>query len=298
MNVDSLEPRPHSFVYEGTRRIAWHEFGQTNSPVATALYCHGTPGSGYEALFLDGAAKELGIRIIAPDRPGLGQSDPVAHRRVSTWAEEDAAALLEHLGLGQISVIGFSGGGPYAMSLAALYPHKVDQLILLAPFTHHSLWSTRIGLSLTPLRVHLACLISSVIPKGLLDRATAAVCAPLSPVSPLAAALGQKVQGRTAAYRMAVSHDYALPSSIDIEGGVQDEHAIQGDWGFSESTVKTPVHVWIGGSDRVVKPARARNLGLRLGAQIHELPRDGHFSLLMSCAGSFLAPVLSRAVNW
>lgn len=295
MNADPLEPRPHLLSQDGGRVIAWHEFGQTEAPTATAVYCHGTPGTGYEALFLDEAARELGIRIIAPDRPGLGASDAVPYRLVGTWAEEDAAAIIDHLELDRFSVIGFSGGGPHAMSLAALHSDKVEQLILLAPFTHHPLWESHLGLNLTPLRVHFSHLTLSWFPKPLIDLTSRALTRPLASASTLASALGRDVQGHTAAYRMAISHDYALQFSI--EGGVQDEYAIQDDWGFSETTVKTPVHLWVAGRDMAVKPARARNLGLRLGAQIHELPRDGHFSLLINHAASVLAPVLQRTVN-
>ncbi|WP_237221553.1 alpha/beta fold hydrolase [Rothia nasimurium] len=291
MNADPLEPRPHVLSQNGGRVIAWHEFGQTESPRATALYCHGTPGTGYEALFLDAAARELGIRLIAIDRPGLGASDAVDERAVSTWAEQDVAAVVEHLQLEEFGVMGFSGGGPHAMAVAAIFPGAVTRLVLLAPFTHHPLWESRLGVDLTATRVLLSHLFLSWMPKPLIDR-VAGTRPAQAHRRPLGKALSRDVQGHTGAYRMAVAHDYAL--QFDISGGVQDEHAIYADWGFSETQIKVPVHVWVPEKDLAIRPARARNLGLRLGAQLHELPEDGHLSLLINHGLDVLKPLVDE----
>lgn len=278
--ADPLAPCPHVLSRRGGRVIAWHEYGVLENPQQTVLYCHGTPGSGYEALFLDEAARQLGIRIIALDRPGLGASDPVDYRTVRGWVEDDLLAVVEHLGLERLSVIGFSGGGPHAMGIAARLPELVDRLVLLAPFTHHAAWSTRLGLAFTPLRVHLSHLTMSWFPKVLIDSLARGAGLLLAGRSASLEAFVRSVQGRSGAYRMAVAHDYAL--QFAIRGGVQDEYAIQGDWGFSEASVRVRTDIWVAGRDKAVKPARVRNLGLRMGATLHELPQDGHFSLLIN----------------
>lgn len=41
----------------------------------------------------------------------------------------DAIALLDHLGLGQVGVIGVSAGGPWAFAFAATYPDRVLRLV-------------------------------------------------------------------------------------------------------------------------------------------------------------------------
>lgn len=291
MCADPLEPRPYVLSRRGGRVIAWHEFGCSDNPRATVLYCHGTPGSGYEALFFDEAARELGVRVVALDRPGLGASDAVDSRTVGGWVDDDVAAVVEHLGVKKVSVIGFSGGSPHAMGIAARMPELVDRLALLAPFTHHSLWSTRIGLALTPLRVHASHLTMSWFPKTAIDVGAQVAGFFLHDRSTFVRAVSRQVQGRTAAYRMAVAHDYAL--QFVLSGGVKDEYAIQGDWGFSESSVKVPVDVWVAGKDLAVMPARARNLGLRLGATIYELPHEGHFSLLINQNRKVLGSLLA-----
>lgn len=291
MRCDPLEPRPHVLSDGGGRVIAWHEFGEKTDPVATVLYCHGTPGTGYEVLFFDESARDLGIRLIAIDRPGLGASDAVDERAVSTWAEQDVAAVVEHLQLEEFGVMGFSGGGPHAMAVAAIFPGAVTRLVLLAPFTHHPLWESRLGVDLTATRVLLSHLFLSWMPKPLIDR-VAGTRPAQAHRRPLGKALSRDVQGHTGAYRMAVAHDYAL--QFDISGGVQDEHAIYADWGFSETQIKVPVHVWVPEKDLAIRPARARNLGLRLGAQLHGLPEDGHLSLLINHGLDVLKPLVAE----
>ena len=61
------------------RKLAYSEYGDRHGkPV---IYFHGFPGSRVEGLLMDAAAKWLGLRIVAPDRPGFGRSDFQAGRR-------------------------------------------------------------------------------------------------------------------------------------------------------------------------------------------------------------------------
>lgn len=293
MSSDSLELHPHILFHRGGRTIAWHEFGCSDNPQLTALYCHGTPGSGYEALFFDQAARRLGVRIIAPDRPGLGGSDHVDERSVDSWVKDDLEAILEHLGLDTVSLIGFSGGGPHAMGIAAHMPTRVQRLVLLAPFTYDRFWGSRLGLKITPVRIYASHLIWSWFPQGLIDVVSQGLGRVLTERFPLVQVLASQAGGRSAAYWLALAHDYALQGGIG--GGVQDEYAIQGNWGFSEATLKVPVDIWIAGKDRTVKPGGSRNLGLRLGATMHHLPSEGHLSLLVNHAQEILTALLGAS---
>ena len=53
-----------------------------------------------------------GIRIIAPDRPGLGLSTRLPGRQIADWPN-DVRELADALGIARFAVIGISGGGPY-----------------------------------------------------------------------------------------------------------------------------------------------------------------------------------------
>jgi pimeloyl-ACP methyl ester carboxylesterase len=76
---------------------------------------HGTPGSRLFASLLADAAAERGVRLLVPDRPGYGRSSPPP----DDWHRRDVAALLDAESVERCGVLGFSGGGPYALAAAA-----------------------------------------------------------------------------------------------------------------------------------------------------------------------------------
>jgi pimeloyl-ACP methyl ester carboxylesterase len=112
------------------RRIGYAEFGDAKGLPVLAI--HGTPGSRYMFALTDQAARERGLRIIAPERPGYGLSD---YRRRDALAQtaEDVNALADGLGLDRFALIGVSGGGPHAMAAAASIPDRVALLALISP---------------------------------------------------------------------------------------------------------------------------------------------------------------------
>ncbi|RJO75134.1 alpha/beta hydrolase [Nocardia panacis] len=114
------------------RRIAWCEYGDPNGRIALAA--HGTPGSRYQGLPLHESAVAAGVRLVFPDRPGYGQTSPLGgkgqpDRGFHDW-DDDALAILDHLGADRVALVGFSGGGGYALALAARFPARVERLIL------------------------------------------------------------------------------------------------------------------------------------------------------------------------
>ena len=64
------------------------------------------------------AASDEHVRLIAPDRPGMGRSDPQPGHVVADWPA-DVAALADTLGLETFGVVGWSAGTPYAFACAA-----------------------------------------------------------------------------------------------------------------------------------------------------------------------------------
>ena len=93
------------------RELAYCEFGD---PSGTPVFAfHGTPGSRRMFGPLDADARRLGVRLIAPDRPGYGTSDYVPDRRLLDWPR-DVAAIADFLGIAKFGVFGVSGGGPHA----------------------------------------------------------------------------------------------------------------------------------------------------------------------------------------
>ncbi len=102
--------------------IGIEALGVPDGPVL--FYFHGFPGSRFEARLLARAAESAGVRLIGLDRPGIGLSSRVRHFGLFDWPD-DIANLADTLGVLRFSVIGFSGGGPWALACACKIPHRL-----------------------------------------------------------------------------------------------------------------------------------------------------------------------------
>jgi pimeloyl-ACP methyl ester carboxylesterase len=114
----------HTLILPDGRKLAYAEFGRSDGfPV---LYFHGSPSSRLEPLLYGGdeVFSRVGLRIIAPDRPGMGRSDSYPKRGFADWPE-DVQVLADGLGLERFSVLGNSGGCGYAAACAAKIPEKL-----------------------------------------------------------------------------------------------------------------------------------------------------------------------------
>lgn len=129
MNAVSTDTTRDITLPDG-RRLAYAEFGLPDGdPV---LYFHGAPSSRYEPLMVgDEVWRAHGLRVIAPDRPGIGQSDFQPKRRFSDWPG-DVATLADALGLDRFAVIGMSGGGGYVAVCAAKIPERLRAAVIVS----------------------------------------------------------------------------------------------------------------------------------------------------------------------
>jgi pimeloyl-ACP methyl ester carboxylesterase len=108
------------------RKIQCEEYGDPTG--APALWFHGGFSSRLEAGFLDAPARELGLRLLSLDRPGVGGSDPLPDRSVTGYAA-DVAEMLDALGLEQAAVGGLSNGGMFAMAIGSAIPGRVVRVV-------------------------------------------------------------------------------------------------------------------------------------------------------------------------
>ena len=74
---------------------------------------------------------ETNYRVIAPDLRGFGRSDKPEGPYLVARHAEDLCALLDHLGIDRIQLLGFSMGGAVAFQFAASYPQRVERLIIV-----------------------------------------------------------------------------------------------------------------------------------------------------------------------
>jgi len=102
------------------RTLAYMDRGpRTGTPI---LYFHGFQGSRLERFpGLDEILTQLNIRLIAPDRPGIGLSTPLHVRTLTGWARDVQELTERVLGSGTpFSILGFSAGATYALACGRL----------------------------------------------------------------------------------------------------------------------------------------------------------------------------------
>jgi pimeloyl-ACP methyl ester carboxylesterase len=106
---------------DGRLAVVWH---------------HATPHLGVPPIPLFEAGDWLGIRWVSFDRPGYGRSTANPDRTVSSVID-DLTAVVDTLGIGTFAVMGYSGGGSYALATAAILRHRIEALVALAPLAPH-----------------------------------------------------------------------------------------------------------------------------------------------------------------
>ncbi|MDQ3938549.1 MAG: alpha/beta hydrolase [Chloroflexota bacterium] len=111
------------------RRLGYTESGTPDGNAV--LFFHGLGTSRVICPPDEAPALELGVRLIAVDRPGIGISDPQPGRRLLDWPA-DVEQLADQLGIGRFSVVGWSGGGPYAVACGYRLPTRVKAVGLVS----------------------------------------------------------------------------------------------------------------------------------------------------------------------
>jgi pimeloyl-ACP methyl ester carboxylesterase len=112
------------------RQLCFAEYG---APKGQPIFVfHGNPNSRLLWGVIPGSPFLPDVRLIAPDRPGFGQTD--FKKDITTlqnWPN-DITALADSLGIKKFAVFGPSGGGPYALSCAWKIPERLTSVGIFA----------------------------------------------------------------------------------------------------------------------------------------------------------------------
>jgi pimeloyl-ACP methyl ester carboxylesterase len=279
------------------RQLGISEYGDPRGrPV---MFFHGWPSSRIQARPLDGLALARGLRVIAPDRPGVGDSDPRPGRRFGDWPA-DVAALADALGLGRFLVLAVSGGGPYALAVAARLPERVEAVSVVSgappldqPADRRGLhWAYRTLAGARQLR-------RAVLPPVL--GASRWMVGRGSDQPPLSWLLHTIAPSDREVLRESDGWDTVSASFLNaIRGGPQrvleeGELYLQ-PWDFHPEAITMPVSFWHGSDDRNLPLPLVQRLAARIPhAVTHWVAGSGHYALPLRLAPVILDELLAAA---
>jgi pimeloyl-ACP methyl ester carboxylesterase len=275
---------PENFIkLEDGAVIAFEEYGNANGePV---IFCHGWPSSRIMARLTDDPARDLGVRIISPDRPGISGSSLQPDRKLTDWPRL-VEGIADHLAISDFRMLGISGGAPYAYATAAAMPKRVRAIAIvggappiaevsdtkaLLPLYRWMLALYRIRPGLLRRLFYLARPVLSLRPPVRL-RPLVLKMLLLRPCD--AESL------RDAAAFEAIFESQRRAWRASAEGVMADAQIYAEPWGFALEDVRVPVRLWHGKQDRAFSVHLAEELAKRLpNCKARFIDGAGHYSL-------------------
>jgi pimeloyl-ACP methyl ester carboxylesterase len=282
---------------QGGAVVAFREYGDANG--VPVVFCHGWPSSCTMAQLTDESARELGVRIISPDRPGISGSSLKPDRKLADWPRV-IERLLDHLGIGEFRALAISGGAPYAYAMAAAMPERVRAIaIVCGAIPMAELEDPR---GLLPLYRWMLELYRS---RPQLLRRLFCIARPILSLRPpvrlrplflkmLMLRPCDAESLRNAAAFEAIFESQRRAWRGSAEGVMADAQIYAQPWGFSLEDVQVPVRLWHGKQDRAFAVHLAEEVAKRLpGCSAQFLDNAGHYSLPIRYMREILQDLIS-----
>jgi pimeloyl-ACP methyl ester carboxylesterase len=257
------------------RTLGWREYGAPSGSVVFML--HGTPGSRLKFTATKAHAHALGLRIIAPDRWGYGLTSTHPRPTLTAFAT-DLARIADHLAIDTFAVAAVSGGGPFAVAVAAGLAGRVSATALISPVGPIANANVvlapfhRFCFTVLPRWPQIICTIFGVY-RRLIAYAPTLACRLVTAGAPQAdRAIMQRPD--VAARLLASFAEGLRPGSA---GPAIDMVLFSRPWEIDFAAIAAPVRLWLG-SDDVNVPATAAKLlteGIK-GCERVDLVGEGH----------------------
>ena len=293
--LHSQAPEPTIITLRDGGHVAVSEYGDpSGEPV---IFCHGWPSSRTMAELTDEAARELCIRIISPDRPGIRGSSFQPNRTLLDWLP-NLRDLADRLELDQFRMLAISGGAPYAYAAAWAMPKRVRAIAIASgvpPIAelrdHNDLWKFYRWM----LRWH------GKYPR--LSRRLFRFARPFLSLRPPKRArpmLLRFLQPCDAdVLRDARAFEACFESQrqawrVSALGVLADAEIYARPWGFSLEDIRVPVRLWHGTKDRSFSSRVAEEVASRLpNCAARYVEGAGHYSLPIRHMREILADLMS-----
>jgi pimeloyl-ACP methyl ester carboxylesterase len=261
------------------RSLGYAHFGPRHWP---AVFVLDGPGSRGLSRAMARIAGDLGVRLIAPDRPGFGASTPDPARSFLSWPA-DLVALADELAADRVGIVAQSGGCPYALASAYRVPGRVARVAVIGGIAPLASRAVRVGMAR---QMRMTLMLARRSP-WLLRRTLAAI-ARQARRSPERVAR-RIVESAPPADRRALADEelwrihvrttaeaFASPAAIAFE-----LELLTRPWGFELGDVRVPVAIWQGELDTTHPPAMAFQLAEQIPeSELYLVPEVGTFGMV------------------
>ena len=264
----------------GARRLGYTLFGATDGPLVVVL---DGPGSRGLARAAAASAEQLGVRLVAPDRPGFAGSTQVEGDRIAAWPG-DHAALLDALGARRAGIVAQSGGTPYALAVAAELGRRTTALALVAPMgplderAMRTSAGTQVRRGATlgrraPWLLRLALAAAGRQAAKDPEKAAARIAADLPPRD----AEIMRDPANWEIHQSSTAEIFARPDAI-----AREIARLARPWNVDYAAIGVPVALWSGDRDEVHPTSHARRIAELLPgeAPVHVVAGAGTFGLM------------------
>jgi pimeloyl-ACP methyl ester carboxylesterase len=247
------------------------------------LFFHGWPGSRLQARIIDGPARKYGLRVLAPDRPGIGLSSPAPCARVAAWIPT-LRAWTDQLNLAGFYVLGVSGGGPYSLACAALMPRRIASAGVCCGVppprwleeSRDLFWLYRLLRRIDRGAPRLLVRLMNVTRLYLTVLPSPWSLRPFCLLMPRADRRALQRRGRMHLVVASTREAYAG----GVPAVIADARRLQQPWGFDPGAIADPVYFWHGCQDRNIPLSLVRPFIDSLKqARAHYFAAEGHYSL-------------------
>ena len=239
----------NSIRLEDGRSLGYRVLGDPEG--VPLFFFHGTPGSRFCLTGQDAIANLAGLKLILPERPGYGLSDPKPDPTMIDWTN-DVLQLADFLGLDRFHVSGSSGGGPYALACGTVLSGRVCSVMLFntaAPWdgpdaAKGMAFANRLGIWTARNAPWLLRFLIRQSAKSMISNPDANIRSLLRQLPESDRRLLEQPE-----YRTAVIRDLQEAARTGGEGHISDAVLSMRPWGIQYDQLKTAVHIWHGEED-------------------------------------------------
>lgn len=284
LSIDEINELEKKVQFHRTRqgsRLAFHEYGDPGGkPV---IFYHGT-GSHVHGMLLHKPGLEYGFRIIAPDRPGIAQSDFRPGWTILEYAQ-DISDLADHLGIASFGIIGISGAGPTLMASAFAIPDRlcfVADLACAMPIyddpkmvehlgtvdRFYAKLGTRLPLAVFKIPFSLLGIMQTIMksPRSFAKMFDSSLCP------------ADKEIFQLPEFQYLLMRDFQEFFRHGAEGPAYDAQTVYKPWGFCLADINIHIEVFHGTADKFVPLKFSEYLSKTAkDVRINAIPGQGHF---------------------